>query len=170
MKWWRRSANSNAPWRKNVRIVVWVGRMFGESFLLINIHHVCNSWNQIREDGSSTRHMAYTKYLFSEFLTPSRRSHPHVEPLLATYEFLASKQVAKYFSEPSRDTFPMKISHPWSHHFCFHPKSLTDCKKLCLERPSFAPCISAKFPILTLFPIFESSPFNPKKPVRSLYY
>ena len=48
-------------------------------------------------DESSTRHLAYTKDLFFEFLTPSRRSHPHVEPLLAPYKFLTSKQGAKMF-------------------------------------------------------------------------
>ena len=45
--------------------------------------------------------MAYIKDLLSEFLTPSRRSHPHVEPLLAPYNFLdkASKGLICFTSQ-----------------------------------------------------------------------
>ena len=43
----------------------------------------------------SSRHIAYTKRSISEFLAPSRRSHPHVEPLLAPYKFFDKQIGAK---------------------------------------------------------------------------
>ena len=62
----------------------------------------------------SSRHMAYTERSFSEFLTPSRRSHPHVEPLLAPLKFLTSKQGVKMFLSLQGMHFPLKTHHPWS--------------------------------------------------------
>ena len=41
----------------------------------------------------------------SEFLMPSRRHHPQVEPLLATYNILLYQKVAKYVFEPSKNKF-----------------------------------------------------------------
>ena len=48
-------------------------------------------------DGSRYQASGLHQRSFSEFLTPSRRSHPHMEPLLAPYKFLTSKQGAKMF-------------------------------------------------------------------------
>ena len=100
------------PRRKNTRIVGWVGRFF-ERFstdLMSSQSMVANPREEMNE--SSTRHLAYTKDFFSEFLTPSRRSHPHVEPLLAPYEFLDKQARGYLFYESSRNSFPLKTHNP----------------------------------------------------------
>ena len=82
------------------RQIVW------ECFLLIN--HVGTTESN-KEDGSKIKHLAYSKDLFFEFLTPSRRSHPHVEPLLATYEiFVKANKWLNCFMRLQEINFPGK--------------------------------------------------------------
>ena len=76
------------PRRKNSRIVGWVGILLGCFAVLSYLWQLKlkeERWLKQQASGLHQRSI-------SEFLTPSRRSHPHVEPLLAPYKFLDKKE------------------------------------------------------------------------------
>ena len=127
------------------------------------------------KDGSSSRHLAYTKRSFSGFLAPSRRSHPHVEPLLAPlWNFWQANRGLKCFWAfkeciSTKDTSSLKPPLV----FCPLMKSpllISVIKPLCLWRNAQRPPFPLISPLVSLFFIppclpfyFPFYPLNPPK-------
>ena len=149
---------------------MWVGSCVGEFYCWYDVFTVCGSWSKKERDVPSSRHLAYTKYLFSEFLTPSRRSHPHVEPLLAPPQIFGKKNRGLNcfwaFKECISPEDTSSLKPPFAFLFWqipsvdFHYKVSMFVKKC--PKASFPPCLTLTYPLFysplspLLFPFLPS--------------